>query len=401
MKKNLFVIISAFLLAVTQATAGNVLTISDVNVPQGKQATLEVGCQFDTEYTAFELQLSLPEGLTLLTDEDGYPIIEKAFDTNHILTGNLLPSNGNYKITCRSMENLSIPTNGPLFRVTVVANGTLSVGTKLPASITASEFTRTADSNGETLEDVPFVVNIVEFRVLLDESSTTEPEVAAGVDVRVVKTLSADEWTSICLPFAMTAEQITAAFGSNVLIGDFNDYELADDENSITVKFNLVTAIAANHPYIIKVSETIEGFTADGVDIDPQEAEINKGTKRRPHSFVGTYEAGTEVEEECLYMSEGSLLYSDGTKSVNAFSGYFDFIDVLESSDPSAELRTVIDESISGLVKIQISYDTGTMVSQYRLHGIEDTRTYNLQGQQIEPAKKGLYINNGRKVVIK
>ena len=115
MKKTFF-LLSACMLSIWQAIGSNVLTISDLNVPQGGQATLEIGCEFDKEYTAFELQLALPSGLTLLTDEDGYPIIEKAFDTNHILTGNLLPSNGNYKITCRSIDNLSIPTNGTLLR---------------------------------------------------------------------------------------------------------------------------------------------------------------------------------------------------------------------------------------------------------------------------------------------
>ena len=146
MRKSIFILFFACLFCVGHAVADNVLTVGDVNVPQGGQATLEVGCSFDTEYTAFELQIALPDGLALLSDEDGYPIIERAFDTNHILTGNLLQSNGNYKITCRSMDNISIPTSGVLFRVTVVANAGLALGSNLGASITACEFTRTADS---------------------------------------------------------------------------------------------------------------------------------------------------------------------------------------------------------------------------------------------------------------
>lgn len=90
--------------SIGQIAADNVLMVNDVDIPQGGQTVIEVGCEFDTDYTAFELQIALPEGLSLLTDEDGYPVMEKAFDTNHVLTGNLLPSNGNYKVTCRSMD---------------------------------------------------------------------------------------------------------------------------------------------------------------------------------------------------------------------------------------------------------------------------------------------------------
>ena len=42
-----------------------------------------------------------------------------------------------------------------------------------------------------------------------------------------------------------------------------------------------------------------------------------------------------------------------------------------------------------------------TGISSFHRATSADNRYYNLQGQRIEPAKKGLYINNGRKVVIK
>lgn len=184
---------------------------------------MEVGCEFDTEYTAFELQIALPEGVTLKSDADGYPVIEKAFGTNHVLTGNLLPSNGNYKITCRSMENLSMPTDGVLFRVTLVAAPGFAVGTILNATVTACEFTRTADSQGENLSDVNFTVSISEFRTILDEMATTPPVAEENANVRVRRTINANSWSTICLPFAMSEVQCKAAFGDDVKIGDFDE----------------------------------------------------------------------------------------------------------------------------------------------------------------------------------
>lgn len=78
MKKKTFLLFFAGLFGLTQAIAGNVLTVNDVTLPQGGQATLEIGCEFDTEYTAFELQLALPDGLTDVTEiEANHPYIIK------------------------------------------------------------------------------------------------------------------------------------------------------------------------------------------------------------------------------------------------------------------------------------------------------------------------------------
>ena len=403
MKNKIFLLLSACLLGLSQAVAGNVLTANNVSVAQGGEATLEIGCEFETEFTAFELQIALPEGLSLLTDGDGYPIVERAFDGGHILTGNLLPSNGNYKITCRSMENLSMPTNGPLLRVTVVADGGLTVGSSLDASITACEFTRTADSQGESLADVPFAVNITEYRTLLDETSTVVPEAATGVDVRVVRTIKAGEWGTICLPFAMTEAQVKAAFGSDVQLGDFTgaESETDGDDNvvGITVKFADATAIEANHPYVIKVSSDVTEFTVDGVDIEAEDEpsvdcdRIGKGTKKDPYlynSFVGTYVANTDVPDQCLFLSENKFWYSAGATKMKAFRAYFDFYDVL----------TEVEEA-GAPVFISFGDEVSTGISESSREAVGSGRYYNLQGVEVVHPRKGLYIVNGKKVVLK
>ena len=377
------------------------LTVNEVNVPQGGQATVEVGCEFDTEYTAFELQIALPEGLSLLKDADGYPIIEKAFDTNHILTGNLLPSNGNYKITCRSMDNISMPTSGALFRVTVVADGSLSLGSNLAAIITACEFTRTADSQGENLNDVDFNISITEFRTILDETSTVVPEAATGVNIRVKRTIKSNQWSTICLPFAMSETQVKAAFGDDVELGDFTgaDTEFDDDDNVVGIKanFNSVSEIEANHPYIIKVSSEVTEFTMDDVDVTPEEDEAyiefdngKSGSRRVVYSgFYGTYHAGTTLDEYTLFLSDNKFWYSIGQTKMKAFRAYFSFLDILtDVEEAGAHVSMVFDESGT------------TGISGVR-HEINDDRYYNLSGQRVESPKKGLYIKNNRKVVVK
>lgn len=395
MKKMIFLLLSACLLNIGQTEADNVLTVSDINVPQGGQALLEIGCEFDTEYTAFELQLSLPEGLSLLTDEYGYPVIEKAFDTNHILTGNLLPSNGNYKITCRSMDNLSIPTSGVLFRVTIQANASLALGTNHAASVTACEFTRTADSQGENLSDVSFTIHITEFRTILDETSTTIPVGATDVNVRVNRTIKANEWSTICLPFAMTETQVKTAFGDDVQIGDFSSWSSEEDAVgdivAISLGFTSVNAIEANHPYIIKVSSDIIDFTVDGVTIDAEEEPTKQvGTKKAERGyFIGTYTANTYVPEDDLFLNNNKFWYSKGNTKMKAFRGYFELADVLTSvEEASAPVFITFDSNTTG-------------IQNSKRDMIDNNSYYNLNGQRVSHPSKGLYIINNKKIVIR
>lgn len=405
MKKILFLVITVSLLCIRQTLAGNVLTVNDVNVPQGGQVTLEVGCEFDTEYTAFELQIALPDGVSLMTDEYGYPVIEKAFDTNHILTGNLLPSNGNYKITCRSMDNLSMPTEGVLFRVTVVADAGLVLGTNLAANITACEFTRTADSKGENLADADFTIHITEFRTILDETSTTMPEAEENANVRVKRTINAGNWSTICLPFAMTEEQVKTAFGNDVELGDFTGYDITeegDDITGITVNFDNATEIEANHPYIIKVSAPMTEFTVDGVDISPEDVPCvsfgfttGKGSKAvyHPIDFNGTYVADfdfyNDAQSQALFLSENKFFYAtENTKFMKAFRAYFDFDDVLSDVESSSARIAMRFDSITDINKVsEKKSDTSGAI-------------YDLQGRRVNKPIKGIFIKDGKKIVI-
>ena len=396
MKKIIFSMLAVCLLSMNEVAAENVLSVGEVNVPQGGQAQMEIGCSFDTEFTAFELQIALPEGLSLLTDEFGYPVIEKAFDSNHVLTGNLLPSNGNYKITCRSMENLSMPTSGVLFSVTVKADASLAVGTVLMGSITACEFTRTADSMGENLDGTAFDVNITEFRTLLDENSTTVPAAATDADVLLKRSIKANEWSTICLPFTASGEQVKQAWGEDVQLASFTGWESEEDEDGAIVAINVMFSsasadegIAANTPMLIKVSRATETATFDGVSIDPEDVpvvQVGRKASERGY-FYGTY-AMTTVPEENLFLSGNKFWYSTGATSIKGYRGYFELRDVLDAYYDGSEVKVnvIIDDEATGIRTIDHSSLT---IDHY----------YNLAGQRVGRNYKGVVVTKGKKFV--
>ena len=250
--------------------------------------------------------------------------------------------------------------------------------------------------NGESdvkIADVSFKINIVNaYSVTLDEESTDAPKAASGVNVTVKRTIAANTWSTICLPFAMTADQLAAAFPGGVELGDFTSW--ASEENDegdivgITVGFTSVSAIEANHPYIIKVKEAVSEFTVEGVNIAPGEASVEVGKKKAEKgSFTGTYVAGETIPETDLFLNAGKFWYAtSNTKTMKAYRGYFEFYDVLTEAEGAAS-------------RINITFDDVTAIKGIKTDGEEEI--YTLSGQRVNKAGKGVYIVNGKKVIKK
>jgi len=407
MKKSLIVFVAALLSLTGKGFAGNVLTVGNVTVAQGGKATLEISGEFDTQYTAFEIELALADGLTLEVDEeDGKPIVAKGFASDHALSGNSL-SNGNWKFTCYSMTNASLPTSGVLMRLTVMASDDAVIGSYLDCGIATAEFTRLADSEGENLDAVNFHVSITDSWVRLDENAATAPEASDGeVDIKVTRNITANAWSTICLPFSMTEAQLKAAFGDDVQLAAFTDYEAeydADDNvTSIVVNFENIDIVSeglyANYPYLIKTSSDITEFTATSI-IEPDEeaavAEYDNGKSGRQRkvygSFIGTYHAGTAVPAESLFLSGNQFFYSVGRTEMKAYRAYFKFNDVLSSYNSGAQ-------QAPAAIRFR---DNTTSIATVKQNTRNREGMYNLQGQKVKKGHKGIYILNGRKVVVK
>ena len=249
-------------------------------------------------------------------------------------------------------------------------------------------------SDKDYAADVTFQVHVVSVHtVVLDENSTTAPLSANGVNIRVLRTINANNWSTICLPFAMSAEQVTAAFGNDVQLADFTGYTTTkdgDDIVGITVNFSPVTVIEANHPYIIKVSSPVTEFTVDGVDVVPEDEPTNatiKRTKKQWSEMIGTYVAETVIEEQMLFLNGGNFWYSTGKTEMKGYRAYFDFYDVLSEVENAAARMFVnidgVETSIEGLST-----------------GDADETIYDLNGRKVlKPMQHGVYIVNGKKVL--
>ena len=250
----------------------------------------------------------------------------------------------------------------------------------------------------DKIADVPFKVTVTD-RITLDENSTTAPMARTGVNVTVKRTIKAGEWSTICLPFAMTKAQADAAFGSDAIIKQYTSYTADIDENTlipqaIILNFSTYTLTAlrkinAGKPYLIKTTRDITSFNVDGVTISATADDVSG--QETNNDLAGKFKgvlAKTKVPDKGLFISGNKFYYSTGNTNIMAFRGWF-------------ELAAILNEEVA-TSRICFNFDEATGIQKVNGNSVNMEDTYDLQGRRVTKAlKKGLYIKNGKKTVIK
>lgn len=409
MKKYRIISVVASLFMLTATFAQNVITADNASVRQGSSGDLVLKYQFDeaNKYAAIELTISLPEGITLSTTD----IIKgSCLDDKHGIE--ISSQEGNtYKLTCIANPTTAITgLSGTLMTLRLNADASLNEGADLAKAKLQGIILSTTGGTKENVDDSDFQIAIVSNLVTLNEESTVAPEYIEDVNVKVIRSIKANEWSTICLPFDMDATQVVNVFGNDVKIGDFTGCETTKEGENVTaikVKFSAVTSIEANHPYIIKISAPVADFTVDNVNISPTEEPVikkdewitGKGTTRDPfvyhyNYFCGTYAANTEVPELALFLNGNKFWYSTGSTKMKAFRGYFDFYNVLTEVEDKLYNSNII-----------LSFDEADGINNVTV-GQPAEGIYDIQGRKVhtdenkwDNLKKGVYIINGKKVI--
>lgn len=404
MKKKIFLMIT-LLVGIVSAQATNDVVVGDVTIPQGGSGVVNIELNNnDDEFTAYQFRLILPEGLNFVADKKGNPsfVAGDRYDDHSISSSTL----GVFSCISTTLAPIS-GTSGSLLSVDVTASADVAVGTKLNVTLGEIECTTSGTSpKAVKFEDVTFTVTIgdpADTHVVLDETSTTAPVASGGaVDIMVKRTIKANEWSTLVLPFNMTEAQVKEALGSDVQLAEFEDYEAeydADDNvTGLTVNFlatNLSDGFYANYPYLVKTSKDItEFFVTATIEPDEEDAVAEftngkTGPKKEVYgSLIGTYHAGDAIPNNGLFLSGNKFWYSAGATKIKAFRAYFMLNEVL-SGVAEAKVRFMVDEDAAAIEGITPDMENGVW--------------YTLDGRQLngKPTEKGVYIVDGKKVLIK
>ena len=366
------------MLTISAWSTAQTISIEDVETRTGNAAvSVALHVEGAESMTSMHIELSDPSGLFAIKSANATPAWTALFST------------GSAGMSAISTSDNAFSGDGIVATIELSMSEDIAIGI-YPISITNVRI------NGADVDGTSFNVTVTDY-VTLDENSTTAPEAAEAVNVRVLRTINADVWSTICLPFGMTEAQTQEAFGSDVQLADFTGYEVEEDDNEnvvgIKVNFEAVNVIEANHPYIIKVSSPVTEFSVEGVDIDPEEEPTKaavKRTKKQWSEMIGTYTAETTVEEQMLVLSGGKFWYSVGLTKMKAFRAYFDFYDVLtEVEKASVKVLACIDDEETGLDEI-VNCESS------------NDRWFDLSGRNVaKPDQRGIYIQKGKKTLVK
>jgi hypothetical protein len=295
-------------------------------------------------------------------------------------------------VTCYSNPSTRIAgTEGVLVYVPIQADESIEVGKELNGSLTDVAFA-SIDAVSHSFTSASFAIKVTD-KVVLDENNTWEP-LATDDDcgIKVIRTINANEWNTICLPFEMNKNQLKDIFGAGVQLLKYNKYTTQNegtDVTAVTLDFenvDLNDGFEANTPYLIKTSKAISEFeiTEKLVPDDVKAGSNSKGF------FLGTYKAGTIVPQNGLFLSGNKFYYSTGQTKIKAFRAYFTLNDVLSDM-----------ENVNTRVFISINCDY-TEINSLQI-GVDDDSWYTLNGMTLDkkPTTTGVYIHRGEKVVIK
>lgn len=403
MKKKLLLFIAAFF-----ALSGNVTAASyTVSVPnftgyKGGDATMAIELSNDATVAGVQFDMTLPEGVTFA----GYELTERS-------TGMTMSSdNGGYML-------FSMPDQGVKHIIEAGSGAIMNFKLNIAETVEPGDYPITfteSTISGDNNENVPTTIASATLTVkematvTLDEESTTVPTATTEpVIAKVKRSIKAGQWSTICLPFAMTSDQLTEAFGDGVALAEFTGYEVEDgnyaEPSGITLQFTKLAETAgtvATNPYLIKVTNDItydEGFTVKNVTLNPNannnEVSIEKGEGRKKPTIVFSgYLAKSTMEVGDFFISGGKF-YKNTTdgKSIKGFRAIF-YLENIELAF-AKPMSIDIDGETTGIFEIKANERTLTD-GVYTING-----QYVGKNVDMNTLPKGVYIINGKKKIVK
>jgi len=234
------------------------------------------------------------------------------------------------------------------------------------------------------------------------------------------RNFAVNQWSSIVLPLNLTGRQVREAFGEDAMLatvrGVSENDQTAIEFQSVDLNTDEV-ALSANLHYLIRptkepdvaASNSISGFASarvkgpiylfPNVSISANQSPRSKLYKNEDETtqvrFRGTYltldgstTKNKKVQPGVITLDEASqqFQFHEDSTTVLAFRSW-----ILDLSTEQKPLHFYVDgvELTDGIDAVT-SQPTG-----------EATGTYDLSGRRVTPRKKGLYIINGKKTVIR
>lgn len=346
------------------AVDGDEITINDdVQVFQLKSSSSEWLFSTGTSY----LGSSKENELSFYDNVDEYKKAEIIIENN---LANIYFSNGKYRIGYNFGNNI--------FKLYTATIGNVSLYKKKQ---TVSSTSIILDGNSQDADNSDIIksyLNKTVDKVTLQSSFVGD-----------------DGWYTLCLPFALTSEDIKDQFQD----ADFQEFTgmTLNTDNSFSLNFNKVTETKAGVPYMVRpiYDSKIENpiFTNKTIEVDQPATVTHRCENATSYecSFTGIFNP-TDVHDRTIRFvsADGVTLNMAATNDNSKLKGFRAYVKLPSESTP-AKINCV--DTTNGITTAESD--------------VRNTKpgVYDLFGRYIGPSVKGLghgvYIVKGRKIIIK
>jgi len=261
-----------------------------------------------------------------------------------------------------------------------------------PETFSGDVYVKVTGDDIGTLETDKVAVEITETPYVFDEDSDVNPVIRSNSVVKV-KYTAQKGWNTIVMPFSLssspaymntifgegwTAYTIDSYSEGKVTFAKANDYYIAT-----TTPLLVYAPNAESHPDGVYLQNVSAGsYNWGHSNINQTKGDI---------TFKGTFApiAAPGMEGKYGVTNKGTVAMGGSGASIKAYRAYLE----LAETAPARSLTLVIDGEGGTTTAI------GELVRT--LEGDNGKQVYNLSGQRVEKAKKGLYIVGGKKVIVK
>lgn len=201
-------------------------------------------------------------------------------------------------------------------------------------------------------------------------------------------------WNTFCVPFALTQAQLEEAYGSGAVAKYLSDVTTGAEGATLHFAPEAEGGIEANKAYLLHVTADVtEPKTFSGVTLQRAgECTTTVSTAEGDYIFQGILAPTALKTDKTQYFLNSAGTYFvlplDNTSQLKATRAYI----IVPTPAAPAQGR-------------QYSFDfngTTTAIDNVTISGMEDGAWHTISGIRVNrPAAKGVYIHNGRKVIVK
>ena len=234
-----------------------------------------------------------------------------------------------------------------------------------------------------------------------NDSQLTEREIS------YTRTFNNTSWQALYIPFSISykdwKDDFDVAYINGIRQIDTNGDNVMDETIMDVFKIEEGSLIP-NTPYLIRAKTIGEKAITvnDATLYSAEENSIDCSTTIAQYTFTGTYEtipASTLIENEYYAMGGGSVIMTDGESDLKPFRWYLK----VEARSPIYNVANTSNAAKTITIRVIDEDGETTGISQILQNDKTLSRIYDINGRVVNEnaLKPGMYIKNGKKLVIK